>query len=268
MGLPVAPEPTPSVPVVQSMPVPTAVGHAECPICFEPLHAAPVGVFIDRAGNRVGQHFYNLEAARQWLSGGNGTDPLTRVPVNGVKPVPDIRTDPDGWFSAVDVNGDQRLSRVEAIECLKAMLPLDVAALDRAIHDANHPMWKQWDKDGSGFIERHELVQPNGLAAYVRDNFPRANERAPPSIQGDKRAWFMFWDEDHSGALEKEEVVRAVIKSLRLSTDQTRVQQMRQTIDAIWPIFDCDGSGSIEMGECTRPAEGLIDTIIASGGVG
>jgi len=80
----------------------------------------------------------------------------------------------------------------------------------------------------------------------------------------DKDAWFRFWDEDDSGSLEKEEVVRAIIKSLRLSNDQARVQQMRSTIDAIWPIFDSDGSGSIEIGECLHPGEGLIDTLIAT----
>ena len=32
---------------------PTAVKHAECPICFEPLHQAPVGVFLDRQGRRT-----------------------------------------------------------------------------------------------------------------------------------------------------------------------------------------------------------------------
>ena len=45
-----------------------------------------------------------------------------------------------------------------------------------------------------------------------------------------------------------------------------KVQMMRGTVDAIWPIFDDDGSGSIERDEFLRPGEGLADTIIATVG--
>lgn len=65
-----------------------------------------------------------------------------------------------GWFRVVDINGDGRLSRQEAVEALKAQLPTDVRALDAAVADANHPIWEQWDKDGSGYIEKSELFAP------------------------------------------------------------------------------------------------------------
>ena len=38
---------------------------------------------------------------------------------------------------------------------------------------------------------------------------------------------------------------------------------MRSTIDAIWPIFDTDGNGSIDRDEFLQPGDGLADTIIA-----
>ena len=38
---------------------------------------------------------------------------------------------------------------------------------------------------------------------------------------------------------------------------------MRGTIDAMWPIFDTDNSGSIEMDEFVHP-DGLANTIIAT----
>ena len=47
---------------------PTAVKHAECPICFEPLHQAPVGVFLDRQDRRISRHFFNLAAAQVTLT--------------------------------------------------------------------------------------------------------------------------------------------------------------------------------------------------------
>ena len=45
-----------------------AVQHAECPISFEVLHTHAVGVFLNEAGQRVSPHFFNLEAAQQWLA--------------------------------------------------------------------------------------------------------------------------------------------------------------------------------------------------------
>ena len=80
----------------------------------------------------------------------------------------------------------------------------------------------------------------------------------------DKEAWYAYWDEDGSGSLEKEEVVRALLKTLKITADQARVQQMRSTVDAIWPIFDSDGSGSIERDEFLLPGDGLADMILAT----
>lgn len=273
MGLPVDGEyyscpPSASAPSSSSppsIPQSTAVKHAECPICFEPLHHAPVGVFLGRNQRRVSPQFFNLAAAREWLRSGNGFCPLTRNPITSVLEVPSILEDRDGWFKAVDFDGDGQLSRREVVECLKAQLPVDNNALDKAASDSNHWMWQQWDSDGSGFIERKELLDPQGLAAYVRTAFKKHNQDSgPPDIKADKIAWYEFWDEDDSGSLDKEEVVRALLKTLKLTHDQAQVQKMRSAIEAVWCIFDDDGSGSIERDEFLRPGDGLADTIIAT----
>ena len=86
--------------------------------------------------------------------------PMTRAPIASVLAVPSILDDPQGWFAAVDIDGDGRLSVLEVIECLKAQLPVDNSALDAAAADTSHWMWQQWDSDRSGFIERDELLQP------------------------------------------------------------------------------------------------------------
>lgn len=78
---------------------------------------------------------------------------------------------------------------------------------------------------------------------------------------------YQYWDEDNSGALDKEEVVRALLKTFRMTSDQQRVQMMRNTIDAVWPIFDDDGSGTIEREEFLKPNDGLADTIVATLGL-
>jgi Ca2+-binding EF-hand superfamily protein len=242
---------------------------AECPICFEPLSSAPVGVFLGPNGRRVSQHFFNLEAAREWMRTAPSQHcPLTRKPISRVLEVPDIRSDPDGWFEAVDIDGDGRLSRMEVVECLKEQLPIDNAALDAALADAGHWMWQQWDTDGNGYIERQELLSPEGLCAYVRSAYARVREEeAIPDINQDKEAWYRYWDVDESGTLDKEETVRALLKTFRMTSDMAAVSQMRSTLDAIWPIFDDDGSGTIERAEFLRGGEGLADTIIATLGL-
>jgi len=86
-------------------------------------------------------------------------------------------------------------------------------------------------------------------------------------LHADKAGWYDFFDADRSGSLEQEEVVRALIKTLGLSQNQAKVREMRETVQMIWPIFDHDGSGSIERGEYLKPNDGLADTILATLGV-
>jgi hypothetical protein len=82
-----------------------------------------------------------------------------------------------------------------------------------------------------------------------------ASEKPPaeiPDMRTDKNGWYQYWDEDNDGTLNREEVVRALLKTLKLTSDQGRVRQMRETIGAVWPIFDTDGSGTIDRDEFLR----------------
>lgn len=198
MGLPVTSQPiaSPAAPVTSqpiarpaapSQPTPpsVAITHAECPICFAELCKAPVGIFLDATGRRVSKHFYNLDAAHELLASGASVCPLTRKPIASVRRVPDIRTDPDAWFGTVDLDGDGRLSREEVVECFKAQLPVDLAAMDRAA--ADDVWWSQWDTDGSGFIERHELPR---LAEFVRTEMGGRQTREIPDIRRNKDEWY------------------------------------------------------------------------------
>ena len=49
-----------------------------------------------------------------------------------------------------------------------------------------------------------------------------------------------------------------------MTSDQHQVIAMRQMIDAIWPVFDDDGSGTIERDEFLKTNDGLADMIIAT----
>jgi Ca2+-binding EF-hand superfamily protein len=237
----------------------TAIEHAECPISFEVLYQAPCGVFIDDHDRRVSQHFYNYDAAIQWLNEKN-TCPITRKKIYRVKLVPDIRTDTHNWFKLVDIDGDGKLSKKEIIEALKAQLPIDYRLFENE-HILNQ-LWTIWDKDGSGFIEETELIGETGLINYVESVF-KANQtnQELPNIKLNRVAWFNYFDEDNSNSLEQPEVCRALIKTFNLTPQMT--DNLIENIKAIWNIFDTDGNGSIDKDEFLLPNIGLADTIIA-----
>ena len=241
-----------------------AASHAECPICFEPLHKNPSGVFLDAQGHRASRYFYHLAAAQQWLDLGNNAEPVTRNPIARVVRVPSVLENPSEWFRVVDGDGNGRLDKTELLEALKAQLPLDLRSLDQAAE--NGQLWAQWDPDGSGSIEESELSVHGGIIDYIRSHFAGGGRRAIPSIQADRNAWYDYFDESGGGTLDKEEVVRALIKTFNLSTNVDERTKMRGTIDAIWPLFDDDGSGEIDRPEFLRAGEGLADTIIATMG--
>jgi len=166
-----------------------------------------------------------------------------------------------GWFKFVDFDHDEKLSKQEVLEALKAAVPVDPVLLMERMPN----QWKsEWDKNKDGTICIEEFVSPQGLLAYVEANIPPPQSVSAPALsEGSKEGWFRFWDVDRSNSLEREEVVRALIKTFRLSEDLASVAQMREIIDATWAIFDTDGSGSVEMGEfCMR--DGLGDTVIAT----
>eukprot|EP00658_Telonema_sp_P-2_P047664 TRINITY_DN3626_c0_g1_i2.p1 TRINITY_DN3626_c0_g1~~TRINITY_DN3626_c0_g1_i2.p1 ORF type:complete len:262 (-),score=63.01 TRINITY_DN3626_c0_g1_i2:368-1153(-) len=248
-------------------PAGAAEEHAECPICFEPLNQHQVGVLVDDTGRRISQHLFNYQAACLWAEEHHETTracPVTRARFSRVVRLPDLLSDPHHWFQMVDLDGDGKLSRREVVEVLKAQLPVDVGLLEAVAMDPQSEMWRRWDPDGSGFIDEHELLAPNGLIWYVQDVCRESgHSRAIPSIRDKKAEWFAFWDEDHSQSLEKEEIVRALVHTFQLGKDYVKLQSLKGTIDAIWPMFDADGSGSIEMCEFLG-AEGLANTIIAT----
>eukprot|EP00927_Polykrikos_kofoidii_P056864 TRINITY_DN50952_c0_g1_i1.p1 TRINITY_DN50952_c0_g1~~TRINITY_DN50952_c0_g1_i1.p1 ORF type:complete len:341 (+),score=63.70 TRINITY_DN50952_c0_g1_i1:137-1024(+) len=250
-----------------------AVSHAECPISFEPLHAGNVGVFVGRDKKRVSPHFFRYESALQWIESSKGassrppTCPLTRCYIHEVLLVPSILEDPHGWFKACDVDGDGRLSRDEIVEALKAQLPLDTAKVERLVRDNDADAWASWDADGSGFVEYNEIIrQDGGLLSFAQRTLQRLDKGAEmPDIRHDRLAWYRYWDDDGSESLELEEVVRAFAKTFGM--DVSTIIHLRASLQAVWPVFDTDNSGSISFEEFMKPREGLADTIIATMGL-
>jgi hypothetical protein len=253
-----------------------AVEHAECCICCDPLCEQPTAV-LTRGGQRICGHFFHASCCEALAGGhhGGSTCPICRAEYDGVLAVPSIEADPAGWFRAVDVDGDGRLSQEEVREVLKAQLPVDWRQLEEQLP----ALWDQWDRDGDGTIDQQEMID---LARYMRDRLPRGEEAPVPSID-DRDAWFHYFDEDRSGTiltsplcsqqvvaarsassathvgsssstscglllisprrgaclcgwagtLEKGEVIRALIKTFRLSSDLQKVEEMRSVVEAV-----------------------------------
>jgi Ca2+-binding EF-hand superfamily protein len=190
---------------------------------------------------------------------------MTRKSVASVRLVPSIVDDPKAWFAVCDVDGDERLSRREVVEALKAQLPLDNAALEQYLTD--DAKWRTWDADGSGSIEFVEIMdKERGLLAFVLSTFQRQRQNAAvPDIRRDRDGWFRHWDEDGSGELDVDEVVRAFTKTFRI--DVATIAQLRECLQAVWIVFDTDGDGTVSREEFLRPSDGLADTVIATLGI-
>jgi len=101
-----------------------------------------------------------------------------------------------------------------------------------------------------------------------------------PDMASKPRLWFAYWDDEDggNGELSKAEVLRAIVKTFRLESsiisssssssssrerDTQRALGVAAALDAVWPLFDHDGSGEIDVGEFTA-TDGLCDTLLAT----
>lgn len=233
--------------------------HAECPVCFDELHSAPCAVF-HAGGKRVCRHFLHEACARSLPT---QHCPMCRAPWMEVVGVPSLSVDPEGWFRCVDVEGDGKLSKEQVSDVLLTQFPLDVAKFEAAMEK----LWKRWDSDGSGYITQDEFYLPStGLLAFVRAELLREPQQAArvPDIERERNQWFDYFDEEGRGSLSKESVVRGLIKTYNLAYDLAQVSQMRALVEAIWAVFDTDGTGRVTRDEFLKPGDGLADAIIAS----
>jgi Ca2+-binding EF-hand superfamily protein len=233
--------------------------HAECPISLEPLYKGDVGVFLDAAGKRTSAHFYSFAAAEEWLKT-RSTCPMSRKRIASVKKLPELSQDPQAWFRVVDWDGDGKLSREEVIRAMQAQLNLDMEKVEHLIKDDG--VWSRWDGDGSGFIEPREITSIQGFVQMPE--FMGGEAARIPDIVQDKVAWFDYWDTDKGCTLGKEEVVRALVKTLRQKefTNYGLQDEMRSTLDLIWFLFDPDMDGEITKQEFLK-TDGLAETVIA-----
>jgi hypothetical protein len=81
----------------------------------------------------------------------------------------------------------------------------------------------------------------------------------PPDIRTQPREWFRFFDSNRTGRLDRGEVARAFAATFGASLD---MNVLNVILGQLWPMFDRDGSGTIEETEFLTPG-GLCETIVA-----
>jgi len=59
----------------------------------------------------------------------------------------------------------------------------------------------------------------------------------PPDLE-ERRAWFKYWNLSESGRLSRAEVLRAILRSFRVSsTDRQKLQELRARVDKVWDLW-------------------------------
>lgn len=238
--------------------------YAECCVCFDPLCESQCAVLL-AGGKRTCRHVLHEHCARSVLEATREC-PECRAAFDTVKQLPRLdrsREAMTAWFNAADYVGDGRLSRTEAMQVLKAQYRLDWRSLEQHIGE----LWVRWDANRSGYIDFEDLCAEGGLLEYVcseevarQFRLPH-DDRLPPL--DDAADWFTFWDDDNNNVLDMAEVQRALIKTFSLGGDLRQVNSMKEALQAAWPMFDANGTGSIEFSEFVMPG-GLGEALVAA----
>mmetsp|Transcript_15528 Transcript_15528/g.40122 ORF Transcript_15528/g.40122 Transcript_15528/m.40122 type:complete len:451 (-) Transcript_15528:392-1744(-) len=201
--------------------------HAECCICFEPLHEEKGATFLAAGSKRACAHYFHARCAHDLMSsnfgGSQKTCPVCRTEVARVLEVPTVTEDPGGWFFCVDVDGAGRLSRREVLNVLVTQFPIDLEKLEANLAT----LWSRWDIDGSGFLTREDFVDPErGLLNWVRVHLlhelstieaSEAEPEVPSSPVGQRQPaeWFAICDDSGNGRLTRDQLERALVKSTK-----------------------------------------------------
>ena len=165
------------------------------------------------------------------------------------------------------VVGKLRSGYIEYIEIMdedKGLLKFVRDSFARAAHEAAIPDLRRdrdaWyrpamPKEQVGCRSSRVCPAQNGMDVIIRDT--EALARIPVAY-----GWVRYWDEDGSGELEFEEVVRAFAKTFKIDVDA--ISQLRESLGAVWGIFDTDNSGAVDRHEFMAPNDGLADTVLAT----
>jgi len=213
---------------------------------------------------RVCRHLCCEACAKQIANASNDPDvpdrstcPVCRETVTGYKAIPDLFQDPEGFFKAIDFDGDGVLNRMEINDILKGYFKVDPKN-PNALEEHLEKNWHKWDADDNNTICRAEFMEY--LLPFLKDVHKTLDGMKDcseiPNWRHNPQDWFNFWDYDKSGKLDRPEVVRALAKTLKRPAEE-----ICNVLKGIWNIFDPNGDG-IDIEEFALE-DGLWDTLMA-----
>lgn len=247
----------------------------ECPICYFELHRGPVCILRFHS-RRSCEHYIHIDCAQQLLAkekqaGNEASCVSCGSKFNEVKLLPDINSDPRGFFQLADLDQGGSLSKEEVFQSLGVVLPIGRKKLQEAIR--NH--WFEWDPDNSGSITMKEfLAKDVGLKDFIIRLLKEAQKmrqtsqglldlKEIPSLETHPDQWFRHWDVDNSGTLELEEIVRAFMRNFCVSAKgeplYTRAFEIRLLAQVTWEELGFHPLDSIDFETFMEPG-GFADT--------
>jgi len=222
-------------------------GLAECPVCFSALYTSPVALTKD--GRRVCTHILCLACTRALA---NPICPVCRAAFeHPPRSLPDPREDPGGWFNFFDETGSGHIEKSILEQVLPAVVPIDQNKFGEALSSA---LWDEWSPHGEDSISRSDFCAEAGLLRWLAEHLAEAQQDnmrgEPPSLAHDREGWFQHWAQASASEMEKDEVLRAVLKSVKASSLEARaVAHSREWIERCWLAWDRDGNGKISLEE-------------------
>jgi len=229
----------------------------DCKICTNALATAPV-VILTKDAKIVCKHFVHKTCIEYFEEGDFYKCPVCQVEFNGKSLLPNIVQNPEEWYKFVDFYKCGTLSYEPIMEVLQASLHIDHTRLAAELPTA----FQRWDTNGDGSLSYEEMMAEDGLVSYARGFLPKPQDYSKiPDIRREKRKWFTFWDVDKNGRLSQEEVIRAVLKTLRREGSPSSII-FRSVVKALWGEFDPDHSKDIDVEEFCKQ-DGLYETVLA-----
>ncbi|CAE8688209.1 unnamed protein product [Polarella glacialis] len=213
---------------------------AECAVCFEPLFQNEPSFFLDGTGQRSCLHYVCGGCAESCVS--SKECPMCRVSVLECKALPNLETDPRGWFAAAACfNG--RLAPSELCHAIAACLPVSEEKLLAATESEEGPWKRNWDKKSDGAISEEQFFAPvDGLYAWVLAHLrelhraDQPGKNVAPDLRLEPAEWFDFWDDHGTASLAFGEVLRGAFVSHRISAVESpkRVKNWRSKVARLW----------------------------------
>jgi hypothetical protein len=99
---------------------------------------------------------------------------------------------------------------------------------------------------------------PTHYSASATSHTTTAAAGPPPPLSDFKR-WFDHFDRDGNGTLDREELLNALVQTFQSNDPES----VREILNSILPVFDCNGDGLIDRSEFSS-TEGLGESLLSA----